>query len=96
MALAHFTESRYEEAASWADQALAAQPDYRPALYFKASCCAHLGRSEEARDCVKRALRLRPGVTISRFKQALKPNMPHEEVLARYAVGLRKAGLPDE
>jgi tetratricopeptide (TPR) repeat protein len=96
MALAHFAASRYEEASSWADRAIASQPDYRPALCIKASCCVYLGRGEEARDWVKRVRRLRPGLTIARFRQALKPNMPEKEVLARYAEGLRQAGLPEE
>jgi TolB-like protein/class 3 adenylate cyclase len=96
MALAHFAARQYEEASSWADRALAAQPDFRPAMCVKASSCVYLGRTEEAHDWVNRALRLRPGWSISRIKQALRPNMPHEEVLARYAHALRKAGVPEE
>jgi tetratricopeptide (TPR) repeat protein len=95
MALAYFAAGRYELALIWADRSLAAQPDYRPAVRMKASCCAHLDRREEARDWVKRALELEPGLTIARWQASLKHMMP-QEVLARHVEGLRKAGLPEE
>jgi adenylate cyclase len=94
LALAHFAAGRYEEAMKWADRSLAAQPDYRAALRAKAACCVYLGRIEEARDWLRRLLGLEPGLTISRFKAALKQFPP--EPLARYVEGLCKAGLPEE
>jgi len=93
-AAAHFHAGRYELAIGWADRVLAAQPDYRPALRFKASACAHLGRMEEAHDCLKRMFHLEPGLTIARVK-ASAPPFP-TELLNRYVEGLRKAGLPEE
>jgi adenylate cyclase len=93
-ATAHFRAVRYEMAIEWADRALAAQPDYRPALRFKASACAHLGHMEEAHDCLKRMFHLEPGLTIARVK-ASSPPFP-TELLNRYVEGLRKAGLPEE
>ena len=93
-ATAHFRAGRYELAIEWADRALAAQPDYRPALRFKASACAHLGQMEEAHDCLKRMFHLEPGLTIAQVK-ASSPPFP-TEMSGRYLEGLRKAGLPEE
>jgi len=73
---------------------LAAQPDYRPALRFRASACAHLGRMEEAHDCLKRMFHLEPGLTIALVK-ASSPPFP-TEMAGHYLEGLRKAGLPEE
>jgi TolB-like protein len=92
-AAAHFHAGRYELAIEWADRTLAAQPDYRPALRFKASSLAYLARIDEAHDCVRRVLELEPGLTITRVIASAPPFPP--ELLARYAEGLRKAGLPE-
>jgi adenylate cyclase len=94
LAVAHLTACRYEQAIDWADRSLAAQPDYRSALRIKAACCAHLGRLDEARDCLRRLLELEPDLTISRFKASLAYLSP--EILDRYTEGLQKAGLPEE
>ena len=94
LAMAHFAAGRYEQAIQWADRALAAQPDYRPALRTKAACCAYLGRIEEARDWLRRVLEIEPGLTLARLKASL-PQFS-SDLLARYADGLRKAGLPEE
>jgi len=94
LAIAHLAAGRYEEAITWADRSLAAQPDYRGALRAKAVCCAYLGRIEEARDWVRKMLDTEPGLTIARFKATLK-QFPRE-LLSQYLEGLRKAGLPEE
>jgi adenylate cyclase len=94
MSVAHFAAGRYDEAIEWADRTLAAQPDYRGAMRFRAASCAYLGRIEEARDWLSRVLDLEPELTIVRLK-ASAPRFP-TELLARYLEGLRKAGLPEE
>jgi tetratricopeptide (TPR) repeat protein len=94
LAMAHFAAGRYEEAIQWADRALAAQPDYRPALRIKAVCCAYLDRIEEARNWLGRVLDVEPGLTLTRLK-ALMPRFS-PKLLARFVEGLRKAGLPDD
>jgi tetratricopeptide (TPR) repeat protein len=91
---AHFAAGRYEEAIEWSDQPLAAQPDYRPALRIKIASLAQLGQIEAARDWLGRLLDLEPGLTITGWKEALKHFSP--ELLAAYAEGLRKAGLPEK
>jgi hypothetical protein len=75
------------------DRALAAQPDYRPALWLKVVSLAQLGRVEEARDWLNRMLELEAGLTIASFKAAVRHHPP--ELLARNVEGLRKAGLPE-
>ena len=76
------------------ERALAAQPGYRPGLLVKVVASAQLGRIEEARDWLGRALELEPGLTIARFKASVPFFRP--ELLSRYEDGLRKAGLPEE
>jgi tetratricopeptide (TPR) repeat protein len=90
MSLAHLTAGRYEEAIRWADRALAAQPDYRPALRVKTICYAYLGHIDEARECLSRVLELEPGLTVARIK-ASAPRF-----IARHLEALRAAGLPEE
>jgi len=68
-------------------------------MHFRAACCAHLGRIEEARDWIDRALQLEngfteTGFTIARLKALTLPYPP--EFLARFLEGLRKAGMSEE
>ena len=94
LAAAHLAAGRYKQAIEWADRSLAAQPDYRPAMRLKVICCAYLGRINEAHDWLGRLLEIEPGFTIAGLK-ATMPQMSPER-FARYAEGLRKAGLPEE
>jgi adenylate cyclase len=97
LAFAHSIAGRYEEAIKWADRSLHEQPGFDPAMAAKVISCAHLGRIDEARECLKRRLELQPGLTIAEWKArggAVKFASP--EILALYEEGLRKAGLPEE
>jgi len=94
LAAAHLNAGRYEEAIEWADRSLAAQPDYRPAMRIKVISCAYLDRIDEARDWLGRMLKIDPGLTIAGLKTTMPPMSP--ERFARYADGLRKAGLPEK
>jgi adenylate cyclase len=58
----HFFARRGEKAAEMFDLALQETPEWPPALRFMASCLAHLGRLEEAREMVKRLRALTPVV----------------------------------
>ena len=93
LAHTYFAAGRYEEAIEWADRALHAQPRMPAVVAVKAAACAHLGRIEEARACVRHFCELRPGgTTIRTFGgKSLSP-----EILAIQVEGLRKAGLPEE
>ncbi len=91
---AHFFAGRYEEAASWAAMALREWPDFQTALRIAAASFALAGRMEEARSVRARLQQLDPGLRISNLEDELGPyHVP--DFIARYAQGLRAAGLPD-
>jgi TolB-like protein len=100
IAFAHFFAGRYDDASSWAEKALAAssprlqeKPGYHPALLIAAASNALAGRLEEARSAIARSRQLNPTPHISNLKNQVP--LRRSEDLARYAEGLRKAGLPD-
>src|SRR5260370_30207298 len=68
LAVAHLIARRYQEAVEWADQSLATQPDYRPALRVKVAALVQLGRIDKARDWLKRLIEVQPGLTITRIE----------------------------
>jgi adenylate cyclase len=94
LAMAHFAAGRYEEAIQWAVRALAAQPDYRPAMRIKAAYCVYLDWTEEARNWLGRVLQIEPSLTLARVRASVPQFSP--ELRARYVDGLRKAGLPGD
>ena len=52
--VAHFFARRFEEARATLLQSLQEQPNWVPTYRFLASCYAHMGRLEEARQAMKR------------------------------------------
>jgi TolB-like protein/class 3 adenylate cyclase/Tfp pilus assembly protein PilF len=92
-ALAHLCAGRYAEASVWAGRALSHQPNQLPSLAFSAASDAHLGRLEEARKTVARMRELEPSVRISDVRAL--GQFRRNEHFARFADGLRKAGLPE-
>jgi len=95
VAFAHLAAGRYEEAIEWADRTLHAQPRHLATMRIKVVCLAHLGRTDDAREWLKRVLALHPGLTIAAWKAYTTPVFT-PELLARYTDGLRKAGMPEE
>jgi adenylate cyclase len=57
--LAHLVARQYEEALEWADRALHEHPEFDPAMGVKVALLARLGRTDEAREWLKRRLELR-------------------------------------
>ena len=96
LASAYLISGRYEEAIEWADRALHEQPRFDPAMGVKVVACAHVGRLDEARECLKQRLELQPGLTIAGWKANAAVKFASPEILALYVDGLRKAGLPEE
>jgi tetratricopeptide (TPR) repeat protein len=92
-ALAHFLAGRYEEALMWDSKALRERPDFLPALRVVAASNALIDRPEEARKAMTRLRALDPGLRISNLKDYSMVHLP--EYFAKYADGLRKAGLPE-
>src|SRR5205807_7532257 len=68
LALAHLVAARYDEAVNWAEESFHAQPRNFAAIRVKLVACAHLGRIEEGRELLQQVLRLKPGLTIARYK----------------------------
>jgi TolB-like protein/tetratricopeptide (TPR) repeat protein len=92
-ASAHFFAGRYDEASSWAEKALRENPNQQ-ALRTAAASHALAGRLEEAQKAVARMRQLDPDFRISNLKDRL-PAFRRPQDFARYAEGLRKAGLPE-
>jgi TolB-like protein/Flp pilus assembly protein TadD len=92
---AHLLAGRSEQAIEWADRALHNQPRLVTAIRIKLVAKAHLGRLDEARADLGRALVLDPGLTIARYRAMLAPAAV-PEFLECFVVGLRLAGLPEE
>ena len=93
-AYAHYLLRRYDEAASWAAMALQNTPDYQPALRQAAASHAMAGRPEQACKAMTRLRQLNPALRIANLKNVLGPYQNVED-FARYAEGLRRAGLPE-
>ncbi|MFZ5676205.1 MAG: adenylate/guanylate cyclase domain-containing protein [Pseudomonadota bacterium] len=94
MASACFCAGRYPEALQWATKALRSSSEFLLTQCLAAASGAHLGRVEEARDRVTRLLKTYPSLRISDLK-AKFPEFSRPEMFARFADGLRQAGLPD-
>jgi adenylate cyclase len=100
MAFAYFFAGRYDDASSWAEKALATSPPglrerpvYHPALLIAAASNSLAGRLEEASKAIARLRQLNPTPHISNLKKQVPLRRPED--LARYAEGLRRAGLSD-
>jgi adenylate cyclase len=94
LCLAHSAAGRHEEALSWADRALGRNAGL-PALLLKLSLLGHLGRREEASECVQRLRETYPEPTVAIVMRDMPKGMS-PELAGRIAEGLRKAGLPEE
>ena len=93
-AYAHFLLGHYDEAASWAAMALQDNPEFQPALRQAAASNAMAGRADKAHKAMARLRQLNPTLCVSNLKDVLGPYQ-HAEDFARYADGLRRAGLPE-
>jgi len=95
MADAHFYAERYDEASSWAASALRDVPDHSNALRVSAASNALAGRPEAAERAVARLRQLQPSLSLANLHHSQGPYRRPEDS-ARYAEGLRQAGLPEE
>ncbi|WP_342622405.1 winged helix-turn-helix domain-containing tetratricopeptide repeat protein [Pseudomonas alkylphenolica] len=92
MALAHFFAGRYETAAAWAEKAQGNLPSLLPAVALLVASHAHSGRRDKAQLALQRLRALDPTLRLGNL-QAWLP-IQRAEDLARFAEGLRLAGLP--
>ena len=97
-ACAHFFAGRYDEASSWAEQVLREKPKLPPAVHEEALCVAAAsnalgGRLEDAQKVMARLREIDATLRVSDLRDLTRFRRAGD--VARYAEGLRKAGLPD-
>jgi TolB-like protein/class 3 adenylate cyclase len=90
---AYFLAGRYDEACSMVQEGLRDQPDYLGGIRILAASKALAGQPKEAQEAISRILQLDPALRISNLKDRISPLRPED--FAKYADGLRKAGLPE-
>ena len=92
-AFAHFLAGRYDEASAWANKALREQPNYPAANRILAASNALAGHMNEAQEAMAHLRELDPSLRVSNLTEVFPLRRPED--LARFAEGLRKAGLPE-
>ena len=100
LATALLLVGRHDEAVSWEQRALAAQPENSPKLFAEeyltlAGAYVGLGRKEEARDAVGQAIRAWPFATVRGYWNGGYPSPRFAAQMASVEEGLRSAGLRD-
>lgn len=92
LAIAAVIDENYEEALSWAEQALGQNRRFAVALRVVAVAFVKLGQQDRARHAVRQLLEIEPGLTISGFLSRIP--VPLESMAKTYAEALKAAGLP--
>jgi adenylate cyclase len=69
------------------------QPRMISAMRVKVVALAHLGRLDESRSVLGRALAIDPNLTIASYREYGQFMAP--EILKLYVTGMRLAGLPE-
>lgn len=93
MALAHFFAGRFDSASAWAEKAVGNLPSFLAAVSLAAASHALAGRMDKAKQAMQRVRTLDPSLRVSNLKDWLPIHRPED--LARFADGLRLAGLPE-
>jgi TolB-like protein/DNA-binding SARP family transcriptional activator len=92
-ACAHFFAGRIAEATTWAERSVRLQPNYFIASCVLAASSALDSHLEEAAKAIARLRQIDPGLRISNLLDSFP--IRRQEDFARWADGLRKAGLPE-
>jgi adenylate cyclase len=93
LARAYFQLGRYDEASSWAENALRENPQHHPALCVFAASNALAGRLEDAQKAMTRLREIDPALRVSDLPGLFPFRLPG--AIDKYVEGLRKAGLPE-
>ncbi|KJZ67664.1 winged helix-turn-helix domain-containing protein [Pseudomonas fluorescens] len=93
MALAYFLAGRFDVASAWAEKALGNLPTLLPSVALMAASHALTGQMDKAKQAIQRLHELEPSLRVSNLKEWLPVQRPED--LARFADGLRLAGLPE-
>jgi adenylate cyclase len=94
MAHALFFLGKYDEAMVWAERSLRENPDAHGGLRILAASAAFANLTDVAQEAAKRLHSIDPEFRVSRLASYLGPYQK-VEFLAKYAEGLRLAGLPE-
>jgi tetratricopeptide (TPR) repeat protein len=92
LAISHLNLGHYTEAIEAAQRAIQSNPGFIHAYAVLASACQCVGRWEDAKEAVRRALALEPKFRASAYKSAPIGPADRMEALMK---DLREAGLPD-
>ena len=92
LVIAHMLRRELDEADAVLEQVLERKPDHASALRARLAILGHLGRTEDAADCLRLLQTAEQNVSIKAMI-AIPPFRPDD--LAYYEDGLRKAGVPE-
>jgi TolB-like protein len=92
-ACAHFFAGRYAEALSFAQMAVREQPNYIIGTCMAAASSALLGRLAETQKAMAHLRKIDPALRISNLTELIP--IRRAEDIAKWAEGMRKAGLPE-
>lgn len=93
LAMAHYMNGDFEQAAKWGRQSIMENPSYSTALRFVAASLVALGQIDAARETAARVVVVEPDFALSRFVSRIPFAM--QEIKDQYIDRLRLAGLPD-
>jgi tetratricopeptide (TPR) repeat protein len=93
-AIAHFLSDRYDEALSWAAQAMRPDPDFATPWRVVAASHALAGNLAQAQAACVRLQQLEPQLRVSNIREVIAPYR-RPAYFAKWEEGLRKAGLPE-
>ena len=93
LAQAYLYLGRYDEAASWADQAIGHDPNDLSSLRAAAASYALAGQSAKAAEIMGRLRKIDPALRLSNLQNYTTLRRPED--FASLAEGLRRAGLPE-
>jgi tetratricopeptide (TPR) repeat protein len=92
-AYAHFLAGRYDTASSYAEKAMRDNPSFLLAICGFVASSSFAGQPEQAQRGLAEALECNPNLRASNLTDLL--SFRRTEDLARFAEGLRQAGLPE-
>jgi tetratricopeptide (TPR) repeat protein len=89
----HLLRGEYQEAAAAGRKAIELNPWFSSSFKGHLAALGHLGFNQEAASVMTRLLKLEPGFTV---RDAIRRSpIGDPDDIARYADGLRRAGLPE-
>jgi tetratricopeptide (TPR) repeat protein len=96
MAEAHLFAGRFDEAVSWAQNAVQEKPDFRVAAIVAAASYALAGRAEEANRAITQVRQLDATLRMDNLQTVFPVRrLKRPADFAKLAEGLRLAGLPE-